>query len=101
MAKAEVQACNGTADGGQSASGVGRRRGNDLVSATDTYRYLTFKWSFRGMHMLHMAAQMVRSGQKETRLRLRLGRQLFGFKAKHVEAYGRALLALIMRRAQT
>lgn len=51
--------------------------------------------------MLHMAAQMVRSGQKERRLRLGLGRQLFSFKAKHVEAYGRALLALIMRRAQT
>lgn len=72
-----------------------------MVSAADTYRYLTFKGSFRGMHMLHMAAQMVRSGRKETRLRLRLGRQLFSFKAKHVEAYGRALLALIMRRVQT
>lgn len=62
--------------------GVRVRRGRDagrVATRFDTYRYLTFKWSFGGMHMLHMAAQMVRSVQKETRSRLNFGPQFFSF----------------------
>lgn len=39
--------------------------GNNVeAEANDSYRYLTFKRSFWGVHMLHMAAQMVRPGLK-------------------------------------
>lgn len=50
--------------------------------------------------MFDMAAQMVWSAHRETRLRLSL-RVLLFLGLKHVGARGRALLALIMRRAQT
>lgn len=64
MAKAEVQACSGMADG----VSVQQSRITERVTtvrSNHTYRYLTFKRSFRGMHMFHMAAQMVRSAQRD------------------------------------
>lgn len=79
VAKAEVQACTTTdGDGGGSEFG-GVETQERVATRFDTYRYLTFKWSFGGMHMLHMAAQMVRSVQKETRSRLNFGPRFFSF----------------------
>ena len=69
VAKAEVQACNGIADGVKVQWSVTTREKkadfDSEVGSRKPYRYLTFKWSFGGMHMLHMAAQMVRPAQQK------------------------------------
>lgn len=70
----------GGKSGGTSLRGRKRRRwgfsgtdgGRVRTARYPTYRDLTFKRSFRGMHMFDMAAQMVWPAQRETRLHLGL-----------------------------
>lgn len=63
------------ADEGSVFSGAATQEGQWQRVSNHTYRYLTFKRSFGGMHMFHMAAQMVRPVQIETGLHLRFGKK--------------------------